>query len=254
MKTCKDCAQPIYNTQKSSVSNPACQGDCPEEVYCNGEFVYTDCVKVNVALSCIDSAVNATLTSVLQAIDSKLCQINESNCTVKVSATDQCCSYLQTKLVAGAGITITKNSDRQACETLTIASNPATLVWNDLPLSTNFVTPSATIIGSWQKPQYSNVDSLGRIWFRGTFTCKTGYTLSNGAGNTANLLATAMPVGYRPQAIRMLFSGRATNSPSMSLELIFAPNGMIYVSNNTSGIFDSKGLVSLDGFYIDINA
>lgn len=254
MKTCKDCIQPIYNTQKSNISNPECQSDCPQEVYCNGEFVYSDCLKVNVALSCIESSTNATLTSVLQLIDTKLCQVNESNCNVKVSSTDECCGYLQSKLVAGAGITITKNTDGDNCETLTIASNPATLVWNNLQLTSNFTNLPSTILGDFQPPQYSNVDALGRIWFRGSFTCRVGYSLSNSSSNIANLISSGLPVGFRPQRIRILNSGRPTNVASPPLDILFTPSGMIYVNNNSSAPFDSKGFVTLDGFFIDINS
>jgi hypothetical protein len=72
---CTDCKQSIYNTQKSTIESPICQGDCPEEVNCNGETTYTDCVVSNVALSCIEKSVGATQTEINQAFDTALCNL-----------------------------------------------------------------------------------------------------------------------------------------------------------------------------------
>lgn len=71
---CTDCKQSIYNTESSVIPAPICQGDCPEEVNCNGEVTYTDCVSSNVALPCLELSVGATQTEINQAIDAALCE------------------------------------------------------------------------------------------------------------------------------------------------------------------------------------
>jgi len=77
---CTDCKQSIYNTESSVIPAPLCQGDCPEEVNCNGEVTYTDCVSSNVALPCLELSVGATQTEINQAIDAALCSSSNSSC------------------------------------------------------------------------------------------------------------------------------------------------------------------------------
>jgi len=73
---CTDCKQSIYNTESSVIPAPLCQGDCPEEVNCNGEVTYTDCVASTVNLRCINKSIGATQTEINQAFDDALCDIS----------------------------------------------------------------------------------------------------------------------------------------------------------------------------------
>lgn len=76
---CTDCKQSIYNTESSIIPAPLCQGDCPEEVNCNGEVTYTDCVSSNVALPCLELSVGATQTEINQTVAAALCE-NPNTC------------------------------------------------------------------------------------------------------------------------------------------------------------------------------
>lgn len=241
---CVDCRKSIFNTQTTTIAVPECQDDCPEDVNCDGEVTYSDCINVNVALSCSETAVGASLTTVLQSIDTKICNNQESTCTVSVSSDDTCCGYLQDKITVGTGLTKTITNEG-ACEKVNISVNPGTIVWNNLPLSANF----ATITG-YQIPQYSEPDALGRVWFRGVFTYGVG---NIPAGGAISLISAALTAAYRPLYIRTYFSGKSSVSGTGTPQLIFNPNGTITFKNTTVSQFDSKGIFSLDGFVIEKN-
>lgn len=80
---CTDCKESIYNTQESTILTPSCQGDCPEEVNCDGEVTYTDCVASTVALPCISKSVGATQTEINQAFDTAFCNLGNGCYTWK---------------------------------------------------------------------------------------------------------------------------------------------------------------------------
>lgn len=75
---CDNCKEPIYLNESSIIQSPSCNDSCPEEVNCNGEITYTDCVSSTVALPCIGTEIGATQTTVNQAINTALCSIGNS--------------------------------------------------------------------------------------------------------------------------------------------------------------------------------
>lgn len=248
--TCKDCRDSILNNQDTTIPSPICQGDCPEDVSCEGIGTYSDCVEVNVALDCINTEVGDNLSTVLQAVDEKLCQSTRNTRTVKVSSNDCGCGYLENKLSQGTGITITKvTQSPSGCQTLQISQNPGTLVWNNFTLSS-----SLTTIPNVQIPQYSNPDALGRVYFRGSFTFSGTFN----PGNIINF-SSSLPVGSRPLAIRFCTGGYyryAFNNTTMLVSptlVYFYTNGGIAVKNITTSPVDNTSLVVLDGFFIDTN-
>lgn len=154
MAECKDCRNGIINGQESLIGNPECHDNCGSETDCEGIQTYSDCVGVNPALECIDTTANVSLSDVLVALDTKLCQTQQSSCTVYVDANDTCCRYLGDKLIAGTGITITKNiaTDTEGCKTLTISESCFT--WN------NVLASSATGTGRFRN-KWTNLDNSG---------------------------------------------------------------------------------------------
>lgn len=121
---CLDC----LDDSKTLIPAPECQGDCPDDLGCV-DIVNSNCVIVNPALPCVNQTSGVNLSTALQAIDAKLCQnsSNVSTCKVKVSATDECCDFLNPKIGVGNGLTksIVRNNN---CEVLTI-SHPT---WSDV--------------------------------------------------------------------------------------------------------------------------
>lgn len=243
--TCKDgCKDSILNGQKSVIGEPICHDNCGSETDCEGIQTYSDCVGVNPALSCIDTSANTSLSDVLVAIDTKLCETQDSNCQVKVSSTDVCCGFLQEKLTAGTGISITKQTaSPSGCESLLISTNPGTLVWNNLILP----APLTTIAG-YQIPQYSDKDALGRVWFRGSFTFSSAFA----KGAIINL-STVIPANSRPLYIRTFWNGKGEAFGSVSAQVLILPTGVIQIKNNSAADLSSKSIVSFDGFWIDNN-
>lgn len=249
---CTDCRDSILNNQTSTIGQPSCNDNCSEDISCEGIGTYSNCVEVNVALDCSETNVGDNLSTVLQAIDTKLCQSTQNNCTVKVSAEDCGCGYLENKISAGVGITITKITQSPSnCQTLQINTNPATLVWNNITLPSTFTT-----ISGFQIPQYSNKDELGRVWFRGSFTISGGNSMT--AGSIVNL-TTVLPVGSRPLFNRVCSGGYyKPKNTSASIDIspsyvIFLNTGVIAVKNIQGVEIDGKSVITLDGFYIDVN-
>lgn len=244
-ENCTDCRDSILNRQKSKIANPICNNDCPTETDCQGKQTYTDCVGVNSTLPCVGTTTSDNLTAVLEAIDEKICDVAESNCTVKTTADDCGCGYLEDKLVAGVGITLTTlTANPSNCQTIEISTNPGSLVWNNIPLTANF----STIVG-YQIPQYSDPDALGRVWFRGSFTFLTNISF----GGILNLNSSALPLNSRPQFVRTFFNGKGGGNGTLSPQILILSNGSIQVKNTTNAVTDNKGIVSFDGFWIDTN-
>lgn len=246
MSHCTNCNDSILNGQVSLIPDPVCHDNCGTETPCEGIGTYTNCVTMNNALTCIGSISGVTLSSVLTMLDTKLCQVIAGKCIVGVDATDTCCKYLDEKLIAGTGVTITKNiaTGSSGCKTLTIATNPATLIWNNIILPANLST-----IPGFQHPQYSNKDELNRIWFRGSFNFASTIPI----GTPINF-STILPANSRPVLNRLFYSGRSAGNGSTSLEIVIQSNGIMYVKNTSNLPTSNKGQASLDGFWIDTNA
>jgi hypothetical protein len=112
---CPDCKTTIYNYQKSVIPKVICQGDCPEEVNCNGEVTYTDCVVSNVALSCIEKSVGATQTEINQAFDAALCANTASSCYTWTELTKGNLGLGSKSVYAGSGFEKPAVSDVRNC-------------------------------------------------------------------------------------------------------------------------------------------
>jgi len=243
--SCTNCKDSILSQTPYNIGTTKCTGDCPEAITCV-DILPSNCVFYSGNnLSCSGIIFGETITSAINKIDSKLCDTQQDSCLLKISRNDTCCGYLQTKLLASSGITLTVGNEG-GCETLTIGTNPPTLVWNNISLPIQFQT-----IFGYQPPQYSNKDNLGRVWFRGSFT--THPSVSIPVGSAPVYLSTTLPVNSTPQYKRVFFNGRASGSNSTSPEFVILPSGAMYVKNTTNYSIDYKGIISLDGLWIDVN-
>jgi hypothetical protein len=249
MSDCTDCRDGILNGQDSINGLPICSDNCGSETDCEGIQTYSDCVGINPALACIDTdgatgTTPVSLSDVLLLMDTKLCQVTTANCSVKVSATDPCCDYLINKLSAGTGISLTKTVVAPSnCEKIVIATNPGTLVWNNITLPA-----SLTVLSGFQIPQYSDKDALGRVFFRGSF----GFSTSLAIGSVINI-ASPLPVGSRPLYKRLTYNGRADGNGTMPVEFAIVSSGVMSVKNTSNTVANVRGIVCLDGFNIDTN-
>ena len=187
MSDCLGCKETILDREKSIIGSPIC-AECNEtEVVCTGKTTYTECVTSNTSLPCIDTAIGATQTQINQAFDTKLCQISTGNCTVSVSADDDCCGYLEDKLTDGVGTTVTKPSAR-ICETLQIDINP--YVYTNLSLTSPWLNASGFFFGNTNLAVGTNGTDVIRL--KGQI--KYGVGLPSGTPKQIGIL----PVGFRP--------------------------------------------------------
>jgi len=240
MSHCPTCKESIISQTPSLIGKTECTSDCPEAITCQ-DIIPSNCVFYSGSnLSCSGINFGDSLSLAFSKIDTLLC--NTGGCKVKVSATDTCCDYLETKVTAGTGVTVTKTTAIAGiCEKLVISVNPATLVWNTIPLTSNFET-----IVLYQPPEYSNKDALGRVWFRGVFRNTVQV-----AGSTQYPISTSLlPTSVRPKYLRTYFNGRGAGSADPSPELTITDGGQIYIQWKVF-VLDKKGLFSLDGFVIE---
>jgi len=91
---CTNCNGNILNQSNSLIPTPLCVGDCPQNVACT-DVLSSDCVYYNGQnIPCISTPITGqSLTTVLGLIGNSL--------GVKVSSSDACCGYLNTKIVSG---------------------------------------------------------------------------------------------------------------------------------------------------------
>lgn len=200
---CTDCKSSILNSSTSTIPTPVCQEDCGENVDCNGEVIASDCVYVNVPLTCLETSTGDKLTTVLQTIDAALCNTVEASCQVKINAED-CCDYLGNKIIEGNGISVDEVSyGSRGCKALQISLDCPT--WNSATLASKW----ANYGGVHQTLEYSSVVGC-IVKIRGTVK-------SSGAYNTSTTTIFTLPANHRPSKQRT-FGGYAmptgnTNTP-----------------------------------------
>lgn len=248
-KPCKDCKQSIFNNQDSSIPEPLCQGDCPEDVNCNGEVTYSDCVTVNAALDCFDTEVGDSLTSVLQAANEKCKQGgSSSNCKVKVSSNDTCCAYLETKITSSdLDISI---PDGTSCKALVISEKCRT--WID-------VRPTDSLSGSFQNgwtnadPSGLNVQICQHSSIKGCTVKLRGSVVKQSWAGGIPLEIFTLPVGKRPPVIRWFHGSMDTSGYGLQIAtFLINPNGAVTISSNQ--LLSSVGVsTSLDGIEFELN-
>lgn len=228
MAECKDCVKQIFNGETSDIGLPQCNDNCGSETNCEGIQTFTDCINVNPALSCADTEANATLSDVLIALDEKICETQTSNCSVKVSSDDTCCSTLESKITVSTGLT-KSTTNPGGCEALNIAiSCPQ---WNNL--TPNASTKWSNKGAGFQTLQYSTV--VGCV-------VKVRGVVKNGSyTNLYNLVAT-LPVGHRP-LLKRVFGGYTyfdtTTSTYKAGGITIDTDGSIYVSISGSGSYQT---------------
>ena len=68
-ETCKDCKSSIFNQQSSLVPSPFCVEDCPTDVECGANTVFSKCVTTDISLSCLGTTSGDSLDVVLAAVN-----------------------------------------------------------------------------------------------------------------------------------------------------------------------------------------
>lgn len=239
---CPTCKDSIVDRTPSLIGETQCTSNCPQEITCL-DIQPSSCVFYSGSnLSCSGINYGDTLSLAISKINDVLCETG--GCKVKVSSTDNCCEYLESKIAEGVGVSITKETaNPSGCERLLISTNPGSLIWNNITLPASL----STISGN-QPPQYSNKDSLGRVWFRGSFTFTTPLLV----GGLINL-STQLPANSRPLYKRLLYNGRSDGNGTTSVEFAVLANGVMYVKNTSNATANIRGVVSIDGFFIDTN-
>lgn len=119
--SCKDCKKGYIEGQKSLISSPKCNGDCPEDVGCPFP-VYTNCIIYSGPdLSCL-GVNNGDDFSVALANLETLCENSTGNsnaCKVSINSDDTCCGYLSDK-IASDTLDITTVTSGRNCLSLKV--------------------------------------------------------------------------------------------------------------------------------------
>ena len=131
MSNCPTCKESILSQTPSLIGNTLCNPDCPQDITCE-DIIPSNCVFYSGAtLSCPSGNTSVpygvTITEALNTMYQLICQ-NSTSCTVSIDANDTCCGYLGDKLVAGTGVTITKNIESAKAELLALATAGIDLV------------------------------------------------------------------------------------------------------------------------------
>ena len=92
------------------------------------QSITTDCVVTTMPYPCLgNTAINTNLTTVLNNINSILCNIPTGNtCQVKVTESDPCCDYLSNKITSSSLVITTPTNTETGCVTLNLEVSKTT--------------------------------------------------------------------------------------------------------------------------------
>ena len=178
---------------------------------------------------CLGESLNDTLETIIE----RLLSLDEQ-CTVKVSSTDECCGYLNEKIVSDT-LSITAVTDEETdCQTLAVEI--PTPEWEAITFGSTFSnqgTENAEV----------TVDALGRVELRGRVT---------GSSITTTTTITTLASGFRPSDTRYI-SVNVNNSGNYYPGVIqIQSSGVVSILCNTSGWTGTSGTFSINGnFLID---
>jgi hypothetical protein len=160
---CVSCKDNIINKTPSLIGEPKCGGDCPPETTCDGGYIASTCVYYSGNnLDCTGINYQDTLSEVIQKLDSKY--------GVRVTGDDNCCGFLNDKLIVGEGL-VKEIVVQGGCEKLQITATGECqeLEWLDILLTEPYyacISPSG--LPETQTPQYAVDPCNGKVWLRGT--------------------------------------------------------------------------------------
>lgn len=112
------------------------------------QLTWPDCFDLG---PCLEPTDLNTLQEVLQTIINEICDNASTNCMARISADDECCGFLEDKLVEGDNITITTVTDEDGCKTLVISAadpNPLLTVQNGYDPPTQSESNVTTLIAN----------------------------------------------------------------------------------------------------------
>ena len=246
MSHCPTCKESIISQTPSLIGKTECTSDCPEAITCQ-DIIPSNCVFYSGSnLSCSGVVFGDTVTVAINKLDAAICQGSTQKCRVSIDFNDTCCNYLGGKLIAGTGITITRNIDENTagCKTLTISEGCNT--WNDVGASSSSGT--GNFRNGWvntdplgitiQKAQYSNVKGC---------TVKLRGLIKITSFNNSKIIILVLPASFVPPVIRRF-------SITVKAGLLFPAYIDIYPSGEVKlfGI-PAKDIVelSLDGIFFE---
>lgn len=161
---CVSCKDNIINKTPSLIGDPKCGSDCPPETTCDGGYIASTCVYYSGNdLACTEINYGDTLSEVIQKLDNKY--------GVRVTDNDNCCGFLNDKLIVGEGL-VKEIVVQGGCEKLQITATGECqeLEWLDILLTEPFTTvptPSGIPELIAQIPQYAVDPCNGKVWLRG---------------------------------------------------------------------------------------
>lgn len=264
MPNCPDCNNNIISSSTSIIGSTKCNPDCPPETTCE-DIIPSSCVYYSGQnLPCTGINYGDSLSVSLSKIDSKY--------GVRVSATDNCCGYLNTKIVSDT-ISITQDvvDDCQVLrlETSGSGGDCSPLIWEDLILTDFFISNENDIIlqnegdedpinlGKRQKVQYAIEycgESIKKIWFRGLIEVIPSVPIQ------AFEIVANLPLEITPTRVRvvplLLLDGYCGDTATIP-NLVFTPGsspsspGFLRYINGSSA--NCSYYISLDGFSYEIN-
>ena len=250
MSHCKDCNDSILNGQVSLIPDPTCHDNCGSETACEGIQTYSDCVGVNPTLSCINKDSGSTLSEVLSALDTKLCQTQNSNCNVKISADDACCGFLNDKITSSSLNIQILTANPSNCQTIAIDTKCD--VWNNVLPSSN--TGTGRFRDKWsnvggfspyQVAQYTTVKDC-EVKLRGTVTKALN------ADSCLNSVIMQLP--FAPLAVRSfptILQNTSTSCGTFKMGWILIDTfGNVTIKSEA---LNGNWLVSLDNITYQIN-
>lgn len=216
---CPDCKGGILNKQHSALGTPQCNGNCPEDVTCDGNTVNSSCVIVNVNMDCVEVEAGQTLSEALSALNEKCQQTIDSgnSCKVKINSDDTCCGYLEDKITSTT-LDIEVSTEGRTCKHLTIEEKDWT--WVDI---NNLKSPwknLKNVQSSAAKLQYGYKNNEVRF---------KGQVYTEVASGSSQLLSAALPTTVRPSERKVFTTTYSDGTSVLIINIVIQTTGVVNI-------------------------
>ena len=219
MKECKDCKDSILNKQTSALGNPKCNGNCSEDITCDGNTVNSNCVIVNADLDCVGIEVGDTLTDTLVALNEKCQETIDSGsaCKVKIDADDTCCGFLEDK-ISSTTLDVEVSAEGRACKHLTIEEKD----WTWVNIS-NLKSPWKNL----KNPQPSAATL--QYGYKNNEVRFKGQVYTEVATGSSQLLSAALPTTVRPSERKVFTTTYSDGASVLIINITVQTTGIINI-------------------------
>jgi hypothetical protein len=245
---CVDCKDNIINKTPSLIGEPKCGSDCPPETTCDGGYIASTCVYYSGNnLACTEINYGDTLSEVIQQLDNKY--------GVRVTSDDNCCGFLNDKLIVGEGL-VKEIVVQGGCEKLQITATGECqeLEWLNILLTEPFTTvptPSGIPELIAQIPQYAVDPCNGKVWLRGAI-----YIPEEFPSSTFTSFFTLPVTPLFSRSYLNVWIPQNTNNLKVST-LNIVPDGIggsyATIIVPAGNLFGYQGLITLDGYSFETN-